>query len=229
METKVSIGGNERTVQEYTAFKAVVAGEIISRAGDKFRQLVEKSVDYDRSYAETHTTKITKSLAIARGWTHSTGGDLPDEAFDNDEQAVHLPSRPTQEQRFAHLFPEGFRLARDEVLKLVALTLADDTALMNADAESYDAVDAHLLAEGKKLLHDARMAEFVKILRTAVEFSKEQLAAVEDDLGELRGLFQTIRQRGEAKQDEAETDERQTEPMVGSVVETPSSPESSTD
>lgn len=222
METKVSIGGNERTVPEYTAFKAVVAGEIVARASDKFRELVDGRIEYIKAYREAHTVKIPKSVAIARGYVESQGGEIPDVAFDNDEKAIFLPESPTREQEFAHLFPKGFQLARDEFLKLIALTLADDAKLLEADNQGFDTVAEMLRKEGVQLLHQCKLRELVKIARVVVEFTQDQLVESQEDLGELRALLAKV-QRGAETPSNGKTDAegRVTEPEVATVVAAP--------
>lgn len=177
---QVAIGDTTHTLRSFTAFKASLAGEIIANASSEVKELMQKSSDFRREYAK-NTITITRGLNIAReyGW--------PDEAFDA-EGKLELPDQPGQMEMIGFVFPEAFKLARDEVMKILALALVENRDLELADDE--ERVDALLTERGKQLLRTASMQELIRLAGAVAELVQTELDQVQDDLGKIRAVLE---------------------------------------
>lgn len=218
---EVRIGENTYVLKPFRAFKAIIAGELISRVGDEIRELLSELARFDREYRQTNVVRISKAQALQRGW------DLPADAFvtpDDGEPFVELPGMPSAEERLMFAFPRAFKLAREEVTKLLALIVITNDDLRNGDINGD--VEERLEKLGQELIHGGEVGEIVELLAATVDHVREQLAQHGGAVGKLRDFLRRATNPTSPDAEEDEADDRKTtlEPMV--VVS--ASPDSST-
>jgi len=181
----VKVAGEDRTIVPPRAFKAIVAGEIISRSFDQVTAIMEAKATFEQQYRENHTTRITRGLSKVRGY------GIPDEDFGEDGY-IDLPEPPTREQTWLHVFPLAFKLARTEATQIVGLLLVDDNRLM--DAEANGQVEELCAKEGRETLFKADLGELIELLAETAAVVEAQFAEREDAVGKLRGVFSRMTQ-----------------------------------
>lgn len=213
---EVRVGEQTYTLRPFRAFKAIIAGELISRVGDEIRELLSELARFDREYRQTNTVRFTKAQAMQRGW------DLPADAFvtpDDGEPYVDLPGVPSAEERLMFAFPRAFRLAREEVTKLLALIVISNDDLRNGDIAGD--VEERLEKLGQELIHGGEVGEIVELLAATVDHVKGQLAQHGEAVGKLRDFLR----RASSQDPQEDTEDRKTtvEPMRVVAEQPPSS------
>lgn len=221
---QVRVGGTDYALRPFKAFKALVAGDLISGVGEETRLLLAKVREFERDYGKTNVVRFTKAQCAQRGWN-----DLPDSAFvepEGGEPYIDLPGSPSSEELMMFGFPEAFRLARTEVAKLLALIVIPDEELRVSEAGD-GGVDAALDALGQRLVHEGEIGEIIALLAAAVEHARAQLSAHREDLGKLRSAWSSMTA---GREEDREPDERKRtiEPMTVVSGSDSSSPGSST-
>lgn len=203
----VRVGERTYTLAPFRAFKAVHAGEIIARVSEQVSQLMEEDVAYQRRYAEENTSRLTRGVARLRGY----------ENWPDGEEFVDLPGMPAVEERVANVFPKAFKLARDEVLQLLALIVIPNSDLRKAEADGR--VDEALREVGEELFYEAEWGELLELLAAASDQIRDTFESHRETLGKLRGLISRTTQPSGGTDDTAfdhkirpATVETQTEP-----------------
>lgn len=150
-------------------------------------------------------------------------GHLTDEDWQASGQKLRIADSPEPMLEIAAMVEAGFRMARTQVLRLIALAIAKNSDLEAWENEGGDAaIAAQLDAAAQSLMHRASMAEIVRLAIATAEAMRDELAV---PFGEAREAMARLRPT-------PEPDEQTPEPMR---VETPpsgeptSSPTSSTD
>lgn len=179
----LTIGEREVRVTRFRAFKAFVAGDIMAQIGDEVEALVEKHATFQRDYRENHQVRLDKKTS------HALGYDIPDSEFgDGDDGFIMLPASPSDEEVFFHLFPAGFKVARDQIIKLIGLVVISNDDLQAAEGD--ENVGEVLDARGKELLFEGDIEDILRLVLVTVEAVKDQLSGLDEVLGKLRGLLQ---------------------------------------
>lgn len=217
MSQTIRVGPTDYTLRPFKAYKAILAGELISHVGDEIREIMAAERGYERQYGQEHAVRFTRAQATNRGW------DLPDSAYvtpENGEPYVDMPAMPSMEERMMFAFPRAFKLARSEVTKLLALVVVGDQELMVAEGSGN--LDKALTDLGNKMLHEGEIGEIVDLIAASISHVQDQLAPRGESLGKIRAFFNRATNRGSVE--EGDTRNTKIEPMR--VVS--SSPESST-
>lgn len=179
----VTIGDQTIRLRSFKAFKAAHALAIVATIADQASSISEEYSDFQRRYSETHTTRVPESIVAVRGW------DVPDPLWKVDETGaryLELPERPSEEQAILHVFESAYRLARTEVLRLLALLTIGDSDL--ATAEDDGTVDDTLDREGKRLFRTAETWQIVDLLHAGIALLRDELLQRREKMGEIRGL-----------------------------------------
>lgn len=201
---QVQIGSNTFTIDEFSAFQAVYAGEIVAGASQQVQLLMEKIAQFNRDYREKNKVAITKAISVMRGY------DLPDDAF-NAEGVAYLPDAPDQIEIIGYIFPEAFRLARTEVLKVLALAILSPNELADYERQGGEVLDKALEERGDRLLFECKLGDLIALAAAVVTEVQATIEEQAEHLGKLRGLLQRNRDK-----------ERQVEPeqLSGAVTVT---------
>lgn len=174
---KVKIGGNERVLQPFSAAKAMEAAALVTEIIDHGNGVIAAMDDYAVGASERATVSVPRAAAFYRD--PDRAALVPDDAWKASGDKLELPGpRPGFEEQLIAVFPQVFRVARDQVLKLLALVLVDERELQTADEQGgADAIELLLAKQGRDLLYSARMEELLALGHGAWEVCREQLAA----------------------------------------------------
>jgi hypothetical protein len=175
--TKITIGGNEQTIQPFSAAKAIEAGALMSDIVQHGNELFEAMDAYARKHMQTNTIRIPRAAAFYRD--PDAAGQVPADAWEASGNQLELPGpQPTFEQQLLAVFPQLFKLCRGQVLALLALVVVDERELEQVDQQGGpDGVTDLLAREGRRLLYRARMEELLTLAQAAWDVCREQLAA----------------------------------------------------
>lgn len=212
-QPQVQIGSSTHTLEEFIAFKAVYAGEIVAGASAQIQQLLAKVAQFNRDYRKENVVRITRGTAAMRGY------EIPEAAW-NADGYIELPDSPDQMEIIGFIFPEAFKLARNEVLKLLALALISDNDLQ--EAEGGGQLDSALLDRGKRLLFQATLGQLINLTGVVTEMVQDTFDEQAEALGKIRSALQRARPN--------RVEEQPTELTPATVTPAPgaSSPPSST-
>jgi hypothetical protein len=239
MSTTVQIDGEERTLADFKAYKAFLALEIIQQAEAAFRALSMEGAKYRSDYAAAHTTVLSRAEARRQfrpqpllkqeeqedgtvkifpalaedGVTAIVGpdplGHLTDADWEADDNKLPIPSFPSEEEVQAYLIIKGFEVAREPVLRLLALALTANADLQRWDEDDED-TDAKLDTAAKRLLHQASAGELLKLASSVVQLVKDEISG---PLAEIREALKRLDPDEEETPDLDSPPERAPEPM----------------
>lgn len=223
----VTIGEDEKRIRPFKGIKGIYAGSILAGVTDQAQAIMDADSQYRRDYADNHRQRVPESLAVIREWVFDDRLWKTDDT--TGERYVELPSYPTDEQRYMHGFNAAFRLARDQVLQLMALVLIDDDRLYDTEDEGGEpAVRDLLLKEGRILFRQATIGELVDLAYVAFEVVRDEMASRSGKLQAVTGLFGlTLSSKPTPPADEPSESEPETTSTPETSESTP--PESSTD
>lgn len=175
--SKVRIGGNERTIQPFSAAKAIEAGALVTEIVQAGNGLLATMNDYVRESTERNTIRMPRAALFYRD--PERAAQIPADAWEASGNQLELPGPvPSFEEQLLGVFPQLFTLARDQVLKLLALVLVDERELEQADEQGgTDGVQDLLAREGRRLLYQARMEELLALAQASWDVCRTQLAA----------------------------------------------------
>lgn len=196
----VKIGDTEYKLRPFKAFKAMVAGDLISNVGDEIRQVLGEVKVYEREYGKENVVRFTKAQTDLRGWVFS------DDAFvtnAGEEPYIDLPGVPTDQEKWMFVFPRAFKLAKDEVAKLLALVVVPDQEL--AAAEGAGDIDTPLANLGRKIIHEAEIGEMIELISATIEHVQAQLTQHGVAVGKIREAYRSWTASAEEPPDERKT------------------------
>lgn len=229
----VTIGGREIRLQSFKAFKSAHVAAMVSEVTAEAEQIAESYTEFVRDYRANHQVKVTEAIATVRGWDVPEGQWLTDE---NGGRYIELPETPPDERVMMHVFGDAYRLARLQVIRILALLVVDNDRLAAAEDESPEAVGALLDTEGKAIMRSAETWEIIDLLDAARCLLARELEVRAGKAGKLRGLWSMTRSSGRPQPErQPDTDpEPTTQPPVpttptGTSTGSPTSPEPSTD
>lgn len=170
------INGLERPINDFTAAKAMEAGELISAIVQRGTGVFERIEAYSAERVESGSIKLTRAALFFR--YPELAKRIPNEAWEASGNVFELPGPPPAfEEAVLAVFPDIVKLAREEVFQLLALVLVDDQELEDADKAGRDGIAALLAEKGRELRHRARMEEVVALASAAWEHAQQQLSA----------------------------------------------------
>lgn len=239
---KPTIGGEEVSIGDFSAFKAIFAMEIVTEVEGAFRQVLSETAAFKRQYEKENVVEIPraearrqfrpKPLYKARQIIADDGETIeevveepvidektgepvlgPDplaHLTDQDWQAsgnmLRLADSPGDDVIFAQMIPTGFKLARAQVLRLIALALTTNRELEEWDGQGSETIAGQLDQKGKKLLHQARADELVRLAVAVARKCKDQLGGPFD---EAAAAFRELRPSKQQQTEEPTAPEQQ--------------------
>jgi hypothetical protein len=194
----IKIGGAERLIAPFSAAKAMEAAGLVSEIVEAGNGILAAMDDYAAKHAERSTIKVPRAAAFYRN--PEAAAAVPNDAWEASGNVLEVPGpRPGFEEQLLAVFPQVWRVARDQVLKLLALVLVGDSELEQADSDGgQDGIDKLLATEGRALLHKAQMQELVALGQTAWEVCRDQLQADPTALAMVNRLM-SLRTSGQQK------------------------------
>lgn len=183
--TDVTVGDQTYSVQKFTTFKVIEATSIVTSIMEEVPQLGEKIGAFSREYRETNSIKIPRSAAELR-YTEEELSKITETAWEASNQHLEVPASPGGLDIAAHVFPDVFRVAREQLLRLVALVATPNSELRAADDE--ERVPELLNTKAKALRHEDA-AELLDLLVAASEVLTEQFKGKAEALGPVAAMF----------------------------------------
>lgn len=154
-------------------------------------------------------------------------GHLSDEDWQASGQQLRIADSPEPALEVAAMVEAGFRLARTQVLRLIALAVAKNADLETWEREGGDAaIAAQLDAEAQRLMHRASMAELVRLAVATAETMRDELAG---PFGEAREALARLREQATPAPTTPEPEPMHVETETPPSGDATPSPTSSTD
>ncbi len=177
--TKVTIGGNERVIPPFSAFKAFTAGRIVAAITEHGEGVLAMMSQYAREHEKRN--QVVLSRATAHFESPERASRVSEEAWHASGNTLTLPGEPPSlEEQLAAVFPRLLDVAEGHVLRLLALVLADDRDLEQRYRDGgREAVDEFLTEQGTDLLFRADAEDLFTLAQAAWDVCREQLAQSE--------------------------------------------------
>lgn len=210
-KTSPTLDGQPVTIQEFSAFKAIHAMDVLSEVEGSWRQVVFAMADYRAEYGQKNTMRLSraearrqfraKPLYRARNVVEDDivtevieepvldesgqpvlGPDPLEHLTDQDWQAsgneLVIPEQPNPDEVVAAMVPFAFKLARVQVLRVIALALTPNRQLEDWDTEAPgdpELLNRHLDDAARRLVHQAAADELIGLAVAVAEKVKAQL------------------------------------------------------
>lgn len=201
MAESVVIGGETVSLPDFNAYKALLAMDIIGEVESSFREVVSDAAAYRHDWEEKHYIEVRRADARRRFrpeplmrlvQDENTISEVPvlDETgapvigpdplahlTEADWQAsghvLRLPESPGDDHVMAALLPKATRLAKTQVMRLLALATTTNRDLEQWDGEKD--IDGELDRIGKKLMHDATPGELIRLAIAVMRIARDEL------------------------------------------------------
>lgn len=172
MSEKIIIGDKAVQVNADMAWeRAARVGDILAEASESIPAIMLAASEFSNAYRQEAALQIVGDTA------------------NDDELAEALESveGPPLEQQIAVLFPAVWKIARSEILQLLAILTVTDQDLFDADDKNGDAGIEERLNEQAKLLRRAQLGDLIKLAIDAIPAVTGQIEEVSKALGESVG------------------------------------------
>lgn len=209
--TQPTIGGEPVTIQEFSAFKAIHAMDVLSEVEGSWRQVVYAMGDYKTEFGKKNTMRLSRAEArrqfrakplyrarnvvkddvvtevieepvIDASGQPVLGPDplahLSDSDWQSSGNVLEIPEQPSPDEVIAAMVPFAFKLARVQVLRVIALALTPNRQLEEWDTDAPGdpgVLNQHLDDSARRLVHEAKADEIVAIAVAVAEKIKAQL------------------------------------------------------
>lgn len=202
---QVTIGGEPRTLGDFSAYKAFKAMETVAAVEEVWRAVLSASADYKRAYEAENYVELDRTAArrhfrpmplwetihnedgttVERPATLEDGtpivspdplGHLSEADWEATDQKLRLPDSPSEQLMTAHMIPVAFKLGRDQVLRLLAIATVSNADIERWDADGPEAVDQELDKAAHDLLHRCKADELLQLAAATLEHFKAQVA-----------------------------------------------------
>lgn len=180
---EVSIGDRSVQLPELNGYKAVRASRLVADVSRCFPDVLERLAELRKEYATTNALVLTPALAKLPRYQRTIideNGVEHDEAIFTDADfeiaggEIRIPQDPSAVDQIIAVFPLIFDAAEKQVIELMALLVAPNSEL--ADADENGTVDEYLAKNGRKLLHTASLEQLLALMIAAVEIVTESVA-----------------------------------------------------
>lgn len=206
---QVTIGGEPRTLGDFSAYKAFKAMEVIADVEAVWREVLTEAARFKRSYEAEHFVEMDRATARREFrprplWETLNDGEnvierpvlqdgqpvigpdplghLTEADWEASGQKLRLPDSPSEQLQTAAMIPTAFRLGRDQCLKLMAIATVSNADIERWDDVSAENVDDELDKAAHELLHRCKADELLKLAAAAFELFKEQVSGPFEDL-----------------------------------------------
>lgn len=197
--TELRVGDREVSLPELNGFKAVRAARLIAEVmtcapevNDRLRALREE-------YADANALVVTPALAklprFQRTVLDEDGEERREAIFTAEDfeaagGEIRIPQDPPLPEQIIAVFPVVWGAAETQVIELLALLIAPNSEL--ADADEDGKVDEYLSKSARRLLHSATLDQLVELAVASVEqvvsaLTKDGGSALERAMGAVSG------------------------------------------
>ena len=182
MTREVKVGDRTVTLPALNGFKAVRAARLVAEVARCAPSVNERLAALRSDFADSNALVVTPAIAklprFQRVVVDDEGNEHEQPMFtDADFSAaggeIRIPQDPALTDQIVAVFPLVFEAAEKQVVELLALLLAPNSEL--ADADENGTVDEYLTKHGKQLLHAASLAQLIDIVTAAIETVTEAL------------------------------------------------------
>jgi hypothetical protein len=202
---QVTIGGEPRTLGDFSAYKAFKAMETVAQVEEVWRAVLSAAAAYKREYEAENYVELDRSSArrhfapiplwetvhnedgttierpaLNAGGEPIVGPDplahLSEGDWEASGQKLRLPDSPSEQLVTAHMIPVAFKLGRDQVLRLLAIATVSNADIEKWDADGVEHVDTELDKAAHELLHRCKADELLELAAAALEHFKAQVA-----------------------------------------------------
>ena len=182
----VRVGDRDITVAKLSTFKALRASEMLADLLEVVPGLIDEANSYAKETQEKNTIRVTRAMVRNPAFRDAYG--VVEEDFPDGEDVLELPGAapPTQEV-IAAVAPKLMRTVPHQLVALVALVLAPNSELEEADET--DGVDEYLRLASRKLRHQADADQLVDAATAVIEVVRGQFSGTGVDLGKLAGAL----------------------------------------
>ena len=181
----VTLGGLSVTVQRFSTFKVIEATAIVTSVMEEIPELGEKIATFQRTYAAENEMSISRATAELR-YPPEQLANISEEAWAASDNRLVVPGSPSVVDIAAHVFPDVFRVAQEQILRLLALVAAPNDELRRADEAGN--VEEYLSQKAKALRHEDA-GELLDLLVATAEVLTDQFDTGGDRLGPLGRLI----------------------------------------
>lgn len=181
---EVSIGDQKVTVERFSVFKVIEATTIVTTIMEEVPQLGEKISDFTRDYRAKHSVTISRAAAELR-YSEEELSKISETAWEAGNQQIEIPASPGPIDVAAHVFPDVFRVAREEVLRLVALVVIPNSELEDADLNGDVAEE---LDKKARMLRHKDAGDLLDVLAVTAEVLGAQFEGKAEALGPIAKL-----------------------------------------
>lgn len=184
--TEVLIGDRREAVAPFTGFKVTRATRLVATIAKAYPSIIEDVATFTRDYEAQNSLRITPDMAkmprFAR-WK-LTQKDFAEKGY------LEIPQSPSSREQMFVALPKAIDAAEAEVGQLLALLIAPNSELLEADdAGGDEAVDEYLRKKGRALMHRAEFPQLIALAVAGVEVFGEQFRSQEEAAGKLRGAI----------------------------------------
>ena len=197
--TELKVGDRQVSLPELNGFKAVRAARLVSEVMKCAPQVNERLSQLRAEYADVNALVVTPALAKLPRFQRTvldedgTERQVPIFTAEDFEAAggeIRIPQDPPLPEQIIAVFPVVWGAAEQQVVELLALLIAPNSEL--ADADDNGTVDEYLAASARKLLHAATLDQLVELAVASIEqvvaaLTKDGGNAVERALGAVTG------------------------------------------
>jgi hypothetical protein len=245
---KVTIAGEERTLAEFSTYKAEVAFDELTKVEALWQEIVTAMAEFKRRWEAEHYVELERSEArrefrpkvLYRSRLSDDGtvieepmlgpdgepllgpdplGHLSEEDWAASGHHLRVSDSPSRDMQWASIVPLAFQKGRKQVVRVIALTLISNTELEEWDEADRD-LDAELDAAARKLSHRSQPEELLLAATAIVGLLQEQLGGpFEEFAAQVGGVLKARQKRAEVEQ---EPEPMRPEPSEEPTSSTPS-------
>jgi hypothetical protein len=190
VDQRVTIGGEEYTIQRFRGLKAILVIASLTRMG---RDIPDIIADVTKQYQKKNTLSVTEAMAKLPRWQGSYTTDDFDKAERmTGERVIELPLPMTGREQLLAALPQLLEsTGRREVIRLFGILITPNSELAAADKESN--VEVVLDKYSDLFLYDAEIDELVEVALAARVAVSQLDERQQKRLGELiRGAVGVI-------------------------------------
>lgn len=184
--TEVQIGDRTEAIAPFTGFKVTRATRLVGTIAKAYPSIIEDVAQFTRQYESSNAVRVTPDMAKMprfKRWNLSAK-DFGEKGY------LEIPQSPSSREQMFVALPKAIEAAESEVGQLLALLIAPNSELLEADDEGGDeAVDAYLKKKGRALMHRAEFPQLIALAVAGVEVFGEQFRSQEEAAGKLRGAI----------------------------------------
>ena len=225
--TELRVGDREVTLPELNGFKAVRAARLVAEVMTCAPQVNDRLKELRQDYGNDNALVVTPALAKLPRFQRTvldedgTERQVPiftDADFEAAGGEIRIPQDPPVSEQIIAVFPVVWGAAESQVVELLALLIAPNSEL--ADADEDGSVDDYLRKSARRLLHAATLDQLVELAVASIEqvvgaLTKDGGSALERAMGAVTGAAPTTPGPSQTETSTPESQTASVEPTDG--------------